>query len=106
MLTVNETLGSLAAAYGGYSQFSTEDIGRALAGQHNNATPWPRPAGLARARVEEAAAAMADYWEDTGIEYADMLQKIEYGFILFVLGVQEMWPGSNFAEEMLADWAD
>jgi hypothetical protein len=104
MQSINETLTNLACAYGGYSQFGNKDIGKALAGQYNNATSWPRPAGLAKARIEEAAREMTEYWEDCGVEYEHVLNEIEYGYMLFVLGIHEQFPRSNIAAELLADW--
>ena len=98
MLTVEETLDHLANATGGYSQFPDHLIGFCLAGQHNNATPWPFRSGLFRERLEEAAQLILDRWELPSEVLPSILQEIERGYVLNVLELDR--------PELLQDWSD
>ena len=98
MLTVEETLDHLANAAGGHSQFPDHLVGFCLAGQHNNATPWPFRPGLFRERLEEAAQLILDRWELPEELLPSILLEIERGYVLNVLELDR--------PELLSDWSD
>ena len=94
MLTVGKTIKLLGLSFGGHSQYPTSTIGAALAGQHNNATPWPFRQGQFRDRLNEAAEILADYWDEPDPE--DILSEIERGYVLACLDFDRA--------ELLGDW--
>lgn len=57
---VADVLDALARAFGGKSQYSMADVGRALAGQANNGPLWGVPLELLAA---EAATQIDEMWE-------------------------------------------
>lgn len=59
---MEKLLAGLAAIYGGHSQYSTADIGRAIAGQINN-QGWQE---TAEQLADDAAFLLAERWEGCG----------------------------------------
>ena len=74
---VGKVLGHLAAAHGGYSQFATADISRAIAGHHRNGGRLSR--FTIEALVTEFAAQDARRWEDCGAVASDIEAEIWRG---------------------------
>jgi hypothetical protein len=59
-----EIIDHLATAMGGRSQVPDYIIGLAIAGQMNNACPWPKPPGKARNLIDGRSVIQQKKWQE------------------------------------------
>ena len=74
---MEEMLQHLARAYGGHSQYSTADVGRAIARCMNNQGLAGGLRGDPSGPAQEAAALLAERWEGQGNSEAQDAAEIE-----------------------------
>jgi hypothetical protein len=73
-------LESLATAFGGWSQFPDATVGQAVFGHFNNGGNATAGGVTPDEVMDAAATAIAERWEDCGVEFAPTRAAIQGGF--------------------------
>ena len=85
MLTAQETIQSLATAFGGRSQVPLWVYGRALVGQVNNATAWPWQPGTLQRACDDIVEYLGEHWDWDDATYVSAKMEIERGAVVAAL---------------------